>query len=263
MYKFKKASERRICKLLAQPRSTQRYKYNAPADEPKLTKRVIELATQCGRYGYRRITALLKTEGWYINHKRVQRIWRKEGLKAPKKQPKRKRLWLNDGSYIRLNPQYPNHVWSYGFIMDKTHDSRTIKMLTIIDEYTRERLNIDVSRHLKADGVIEKLSELFISRTILEYIRSNNGPEFVSKKIRNWFKASCVKTLYIESGSPWENGYIESFNGKFRDELLNLEIFDTLLEAKILINRWRMEYNTRRPHSALKYTPPAPEAIAC
>ena len=190
-----------------------------------------------GRYGYRRITALLKREGWRVNHKRVERIWRREGLKVPQKQPRRKRLWFNDGSCVRLRPEHPNHVWSYDFLMDRTYDGRSMRMLTLIDEYTRECLTIDVDRKIKAMDVVEQLANLFLFHGVPEYIRSDNGPEFVSKQIRHWLKASGVQTLYIEPGSPWENGYIESFNGKLRDELLNREIFDTLFEAKVLVER--------------------------
>ncbi len=260
---FKHISERRICKVIGFPRSTKRYKLLVKDDEPRLTAKIIELAKEYGRYGYRRITALLEREGWRVNHKRVERIWRREGLKVPKKQPKRKRLWLNDGSCVRLRPEYPNHVWSYDFVMDRTRDGRAIRMLTIVDEHTRECLAIDVSRQLNGVDVIERLSELFIFRDIPEYIRSDNGPEFVSKKVRHWLKTSGVQALYIEPGSPWENGYIESFNGKLRDEFLNLEIFDTLFEAKVLAERWRIEYNTFRPHSSLGYRAPAPEAKLC
>jgi len=228
--KFSNVSIRRICRILGQPRSTQEYRPIIQDDELRLTSRITELARQYGRYGYRRIAALLKLEGWYVNHKRVRRIWRREGLKVPQKQPKRRRLWLNDGSCIRLRPEYPNHVWSYDFVMDRTRDGRAIRMLTIIDEYTRESLAIETSRRLNSMDVVERLADLFIFRGIPEYIRSDNGPEFVSKRVRGWLRTSGVKTLFIEPGSPWENGYIESFNGKFRDELLNLEVFDTLHE---------------------------------
>ena len=179
----------------------------------------------------------------------------------PKRQPKRKRLWLNDGSCIRLRPEHPNHVWSYDFVMDRTHDGRPVRMLTLIDEYSRECLAIEVSRRIKTVNVIEQLADLFILRGIPEHIRSDNGSEFASRQIRRWLKNIGVKTLYIAPGSPWENGYIESFNGKLRDELLNREIFETLFEAKVLVERWRVEYNTVRPHSSLNYRPPAPEAI--
>jgi len=203
---------------------------------------------------------MLQRESWQVNHKRVERIWRKEGLKVPQKQPKRGRLWLNDGSCIRLRPQYKDHVWSYDFVMARTAEGRSFRILTVLDEYTRECLAILVKRHITSSDVIDVLFELFIFRGIPEHIRSDNGPEFTSKEIRKWLSRLGVKTLFIEPGSPWENGYIESFNGKLRDELLNREIFYTLAEAKILIEQWRKEYNQIRPHSALHYRPPAPEA---
>jgi putative transposase len=204
---------------------------------------------------------MLNHEGWVVNHKRVERIWRREGLKVPQRQPKRGRLWLNDGSCVRLRPEYKDHVWSYDFVMARTADGRAFRILTILDEYTRECLAIVVARHISSQDVIDQLFHLFIFRGIPEHIRSDNGPEFTSKVIRNWLSRLEVKTLFIEPGSPWENGYIESFNGKLRDELLNREIFTTLTEAKILIQEWRKEYNQVRPHSALGYRPPAPEAI--
>jgi putative transposase len=199
--------------------------------------------------------------GWRVNHKRVERIWRREGLKVPKKQPKRGRLWLNDGSCVRLRPEHKGHVWSYDFVMTRTSEGRSLRMLNIIDEYSRECLAILVRRQITSQDVIDVLFELFIFRGIPEYIRSDNGPEFTAKAVRSWLERLGVKTLFIEPGSPWENGYIESFNGKLRDELLNREIFTTLTEAKILIEQWRREYNQIRPHSALEYQPPAPEAI--
>ena len=199
--------------------------------------------------------------GWRVNHKRVERIWRKEGLKVPKKQPKRSRLWLNDGSCIRLRPEYKDHVWSYDFVIDRTANGRAFKILAIIDEYTRECLSLVVKRKITSQEVIDKLFDLFILRGIPEHIRSDNGPEFTAKAIRKWLSRIGVKTLYIEPGSPWENGYIESLNGKLRDELLNWEVFYSLAEAKMLIERWRREYNEFRPHSAKAYQPPAPVAI--
>ena len=226
-----------------------------------MTGRIIELASQYGRYGYRRITALLQGESWQVNHKKVERIWRREGLKVPKKQPKRRRLWLNDGSCIRLRPEYKDHVWSYDFMIARTADGRAFRILNIIDEYTRECLAILVKRQITSQDVIDVLFELFIFRGIPEHIRSDNGPEFTAKAVRNWLERLGVKTLFIEPGSPWENGYIESFNGKLRDELLNREVFTTLMEAKILIEQWRMDYNHVRPHSSLGYRPPAPEAV--
>ena len=254
-------SERRACKVLEQSRTTQRRNILPPPDGNQLTNDIIALATKYGRYGYRRITAILKDKGWQVNHKRVERIWRKEGLKVPKKQPKRGRLWLNDGSCIRLRPGHKDHVWSYDFMIDRTANGRAFKILNIIDEYTRECLAILVARKIANQDVIDLLFHLFIFRGTPEHIRSDNGPEFTARAIRKWLARLGVKTLFIEPGSPWENGYIELFNGKLRDELLNQEIFTTLEEAKVLIEQWRREYNQVRPHSSLGYRPPAPEAI--
>jgi len=230
-------------------------------EEEKLTGRIVELASQYGRYGYRRITAMLQQQSWQVNHKKVERIWRREGLKVPKKQPKRRRLWLNDGSCIRLRPECKDHVWSYDFVMARTSDGKSFRMLNIIDEYTRECLAIDIKRKITSQDVVDRLFDLFVFRGIPEHIRSDNGPEFTAKAVRNWLERLGVKTLFIEPGSPWENGYVESFNGKLRDELLNREVFTTLMEAKILIEQWRKEYNHIRPHSSLGYRPPAPEAV--
>jgi putative transposase len=254
-------SERRACQVLGQARATQRRQRAVPSDEPRLVKRMIELATMYGRYGYRRVTALLRQEGWRINHKRVERLWWQEGLKVPQKQPKRGRLWLNDGSCVRLRPAYQNHVWSYDFVKTGTRDGRSLRLLTLIDEFTRECLAIAVGRRLDSEDVLELLTRLFVERAVPRYLRSDNGAEFTATAVRQWLGRIWVKTLYIEPGSPWENGYIESFNGKLRDELLNGEIFDTLLEAQVLIERWRREYNTWRPHSGLGYRPPAPQTI--
>ena len=202
---------------------------------------------------------MLKQEEWQVNYKRVERIWRKEGLKVPQKQPERGRLWLNDGSCIRLRPEHKDHVWSYDFVIARTSDGRAFRILAILDEYTMECLAILVARHISSQEVIDQLFNLFIFRGIPEHIRSDNGPEFTANAVRAWLSKLGVKTLFIEPGSPWENGYIESFNGKLRDELLNREIFTTLTEAKILIEQWRKEYNQVRPHSALGYRSPAPE----
>ena len=253
------ASERRVCRVLGQPRTTQREEPKQGAFEKRLVARIIELACQFGRYGYRRITALLKREGWRVNHKRVQRIWRREGLKVPQKQPKRGRLWHAGGSCIRLRPEHKDHVWSYDFVFDRTHDGRPLRMLTIIDEYTRECLAIEVGRRLNSESVLEALGRLFVERGAPAHIRSDNGPEFTAIAVREWLARLEVKTLFIEPGSPWENGYCESFNGKLRDELLDGEIFYTLTEARVLIGWWRDEYDHIRPHSSLGYRPPAPE----
>lgn len=253
-------SQRRACRTLRINRTSLRYPLKVPDDEEALIKAILKLVKSYGRYGYRRITAMLRANGWRVNHKRVERIWRQEGLKVPKKQPKRKRLWFNDGSCIRLRPMYKDHVWSYDFMFDRTNDGREFKILNIIDESTKESLSIDIGRKLNHEDVLHNLTELFIHRGIPEYIRSDNGSEFIAKEVRGLLGRLGVKTLFIEPGSPWENGYIESFNGKMRDELLDREVFDTLYEAKVLIERWRYEFNHIRPHSSLNYRPPVPEA---
>jgi putative transposase len=252
-------SERHACWLLGQGRGTQRYEPIRRVDEDALTRAIMMLATKYGRYGYRRITALLRGAGFEVGKDRVQRIWRREGLKVPQKQRPRGRLWLQDGSCVRLRPQRANHVWSYDFVSAMTHDGRTLRILTLIDEYTRECLAIRVARRLGSYDVIEALADVMLWRGIPENIRSDNGPEFVAKDLRKWLGSVGTGALYIEPGSPWENGYCESFNGKLRDECLNGEIFYSLKEAQIVIERWRVEYNTKRPHSALGYRPPAPE----
>jgi transposase InsO family protein len=254
-------SERRACRVLGQVRSTQRRERYPPNEERRLLRRMVELAMEYGRYGYRRIAAMLREEGWLVNHKRVERLWRLEGLKVPERQPKRGRLWLTDGSCIRLRPAYKDHVWSYDFMMARTSDGRPLRLLTVMDEYSRECLAIDVGRRITSDDVLERLTELFVQRGVPAYVRSDNGPEFTATVVREWLERVGVKTLYIEPGSPWENGYIESFNGKLRDELLNGETFDTVLEAQVLVENWRRHYNAVRPHSSLGYRPPAPEAL--
>jgi transposase InsO family protein len=255
-------SERRACRVLGQARAVQRHTPIVREDEVPLTGRIVELAAVYGRYGTPRITAMLRTEGWPVNHKRVERIWRSSGLKVPAKQPKRGRLWLNDGSCVRLRPAKKDHVWAYDFVSGRTHDGVPFRMLNIVDEFTRECLAIDVARKLSSDDVLERLAWLMATRGVPEHLRSDNGSEFTATVVRDWLAKVGVKTLYIEPGSPWENGYVESFNGKLRDELLDREIFYSLNEAKVLIRMWREHYNQVRPHSSLGYRPPAPETIA-
>ena len=254
-------SERRACQVLHQHRSTQRKLPRGRADEDRLVADMIELARQYGRYGYRRIAALLRDTGWQVNDKRVERLWRREGLKVPTRQPKKGRLWLNDGSCVRLRPQYRDHVWSYDFVHCRTDNGRAFRTLNILDEFSRECLTIRVQRKLNSTDVIDALTDLFILRGAPAYIRSDNGQEFIALAVRDWISAVGAKTAYIEPGSPWENGYCEAFNARFRDEMLNGEVFYSLREAQILIEEWRRHYNTKRPHSALGYRPPAPEAI--
>ena len=253
-------SERRACRLLRQPRSTQRYAPRTREDEAYLVQRTIELATAFGWHGYRPVTSLLQREGWEVGTTRIERIWRQEGLKVPQKQPKRGRLWLNDGSCVRKRAEHRDHVWSYDFVHDATHDGRSLRMLTVMDEHTRECLSVDVARRMGSQQVLERLAELFASRGLPKYIRSDNGAEFTATAVRRWLSRMNVKTLYITPGSPWENGFIERLNGTLRYELLNREIFTSLKEAQVLVERWRVAYNTIRPHSSLGGLPPAPEA---
>jgi putative transposase len=254
-------TQRRACLVLGQHRSTQRQASTRPDDEAALTTEVVSLAVQYGRYGYRRIAALLRSCGWEVNVKRVERIWRREGLKVPTRQPKRGRLWLNDGSCVRLRPERVNQVWSYDFVEDRTHDGRKFRMLNVIDEFTRECLAIRICRRLRSTDVIDVLSELMVVRGAPSHVRSDNGPEFTAKAVREWINGVGSRTAFIEPGSPWENGYCESFNARLRDELLNGEVFYTLAEAKVVIEGWRRHYNAIRPHSALGYRPPTPEAL--
>ena len=254
-------SERRVCAALGQHRSTQRKAPRGVDDEEALIADIIELARQYGRYGYRKIAALLRDAGWLVNDKRVERIWRCEGLKVPAKQPKKGRLWLNDGSCIRLRPEHRDHVWSYDFVEDRTHDGRKFRTLNVVDEFTRECLAIRVARKLNSTDVIDVLSDLFILRGVPGHIRSDNGPEFIAQAVQDWITAVGAKTAYIAPGSPWENGYVESFNARFRDELLDGEIFYSLREAQVIIESWRRHYNTVRPHGSINYKPPAPEVF--
>jgi transposase InsO family protein len=256
-----RVSERRACRVIGQPRTTQRYDKRILDDEEILRAEIVRLASQYGRYGYRRVTAMLRNQGWLVNHKRVERIWRQEGLKVPQKQPKRARLWLNDGSIVRLKPAFPKHVWSYDFMQDRTHNGVAFRILNVIDEYTRECLVAKAARRLTHKDVLEVLTDLFLERGVPVHIRSDNGSEFIAKKVRMFLSRLSVKPLFIEPGSPWENGYIESFNGKMRDELLARELFYSLKEAQVLIEMWRKHYNTVRPHSSLGYSPPVPQTF--
>ena len=244
-------SECRACKVLDIYRSSHRYSAKTTDEEDVLLQRITELATQYGLYVYRRITAMLQNEGWNVNHKRIERLLRLEGLKVLQRQPKHRRLWLNDGSCIQLRPMYRNHVWSYDFVHARTHDGRSFRLLTIIDEYTRECLAIDIGRRLTRENVLDRLTSLFVCRGIPEHIRSDNGSEFTAKAVRSWLKRLGAKTLFIEPGSPWQNGHVESFHNRLRDECLNQEWFLSLTEARIIIESWRKKYNRIHPHSNL------------
>ena len=222
---------------------------------------MIELVRQYGRYGYRQIAALLREVGWQVNDKRIERLWQREGLKVPMKQPKKGRFWLHDGSCVRLRPEYRDHVWSYDFVHHRTDDGKVFRTLDLLDEYSCECRAIRVSRKLNSTDVMDTLTDLFILRGVPAIIRSDNGPEFIAETVRSWIKTVGAKPAYINPGSPWENGYCESFNARFRDKLLNGEIFYSLKEAQIIIEEWRRHYNTKRPYSALDYHPPDLETI--
>ena len=254
-------SERRACRTIGQVRSGYRYVPQPDPRQERLRARIIALAKEYGRYGYRTITGMLTREGWEVGKDRVYTIWRQEGLNVPAKQPKRARLWRADGSCVRLRPTHRNHVLSYDFISDLSRDGRTFRILNFQDEYTRECLASVVARRIRSQDVLLILAELFVSRGMPTHIRSDNGPEFIAIKLRQWLTNLDVAPLYIEPGSPWENGYVESFNGKMREQFLNGELFYTLKEAQILTERWRIHYNTVRPHSSLGGQPPAPEAL--
>lgn len=256
-------SERRACQVLKQPRSTQRYRRQEPDGERSLVSRMREYARAHPRYGYRRIWALLRMDGWIVNRKRVHRLWRREGFKVPQKQRKKRRLGTSANGVVRRRAEHVNQVWCYDFVKDQTTEGRPLKFLPIEDEYTRECLALEVDRSITAGAVIETLRYLFEVRGAPKFIRSDNGPEFIAQAIRKFLADSKVETLYIEPGSPWENAYSESFNGRFRDEFLNRELFTSLTEAKVLCEDFRLEYNHRRPHSALGYVPPAKFATAC
>ena len=256
-------SERRACQVIKQPRSTQRYAAREPDGERVLVQRMLALVRRHPRYGYRRVWALLRAEGFRVNVKRVYRLWRKEGLKVPQKQHKKRRLGCSANGCVRQRAEHVNHVWAHDFVSDQTADGRTLKFLTVEDEFTREALAIEVERSITSADVIETLRYLFEVRGAPRHIRSDNGPEFVARALREWLAESGVGTLYIEPGAPWENGFNESFNSRFRDELLNRKLFTSLTEAKVVTEDYRLEYNHRRPHSSLGYLTPARFAASC
>jgi putative transposase len=251
--------------VIGQPRSSQRYAGRKAQRDRRLAERIVGLSRENPRYGYRRVWALLRREGWPVNKKRVHRLWRQEGLRVPDKQRKRRRLLLGDSENgcTRRRAEHKDHVWSYDFVMDLTEDGRRLKMMPVVDEYTRECLSVDVGRSITAEDVLETLASLFRRRGEPSFIRSDNGPEFVAKAVKRWLDASGVGTLYIGAGSPWENAYSETFISRFGDELLKREVFSGLLEAKVLVEEYRNHYNHRRPHSALGYRTPAEFSAWC
>jgi transposase InsO family protein len=256
-------SERRACRVLDQPRTSQRYQAQPRDDEAALVKRILELVREHPRYGYRLITAKLRQEGWHVNAKRVYRLWRREGLKVPQKKRKRRRLGRSENACHRRRAERRDHVWCWDFIFDRTTGGSQLKWLSIEDEYTRESLALKVDRSITSEDVIDTLAELFAMRGVPGYIRSDNGPEFIARAIQRWLDQVEVETLYIEPGAPWENGYAESFHSRFRDEFLATEAFESLAEARPLTAAWRDDYNHYRPHSSLGYLTPVEFAARC
>ncbi len=253
-------SERRTCRVIGLARSSLQYR-PARRDDDALRLALIRLAKQYGRYGYRKIAELLRIEGWKVNHKKVERIWREEGLQLPQRHKKRRRLYHKDASIIRLRPTHPNHVWSIDFVHDKLDSGRSYKMLTVLDEYTRQALAVAVRTRMGAEDVLEALYPLLMRHGTPEYIRSDNGPEFVAEAMQDWLARVGIKPIRIYPGSPWENGYNERFNGTLRREVLNAEWFTTTKQAQIVINQWLRQYNHIRPHQALNMRPPVPETL--
>jgi len=251
----RRGSERLACRLGGRSRSVVRYAARERGDDVELVSKIHELAVGHGRHGYRRVTVLLRREGWKVNRKRVHRSWKAEGLSLPLRRPRRRRV--GPVGEIVNKAEYPNHVWSYDFLEDRTERGGKLRILAIIDEYTRECLSTRIAPSIPASTVLEVLEWLFLVRGIPKYVRSDNGPEFIAKAVCQWLKESGCQTIFINPGSPWENGYIESFIDKLRDECLNREIFRNGKEARTIVEAWRQEYNNYRPHSSLGYLTPA------
>jgi transposase InsO family protein len=249
--------------VLGQPRQTQRYQPGEDESERRLVQRILALVAEHPRYGYRRIWALLRREGWKVNRKRVYRLWRQEGLKVPQKCRKKRHRGHSGNSCVRLRPEHADQVWAWNFIFDRTVRGRSLKWLSVVDEYTRECLALVVARRMTAEEVLDVLAELFVVRGVPEHVRSDNGPEFIAQAVRRWLERTGSNARYVAPGAPWENGYAESFHSRLRDELLNVEEFTSVAEARVLAERWQMEYNHHRPHSALGYQTPAEFAAGC
>jgi putative transposase len=258
-----KVSERRTCRVLGLPRQTQRYRPKVNEFERRLVERMLALVRERPRFGYRRIWALLRREGWKVNRKRVHRLWRQEGLKVPQKAKKKRHLGHSANGCALRRPEHPDHVWAWDFIYDRTQGGRTLKWLSIVDEYTRECLALVVARSITSEEVLDVLADLFMVRGVPDHIRSDNGPEFIAQAMQEWLERTGAKTLYIAPGSPWENGYAESFHSRLRDELLNVEEFANVAEARSVAERWQLDYNHHRPHSSLGYQTPAEFASVC
>jgi transposase InsO family protein len=250
-------SERRACQVLGQSRGTQRYVIRPDDEEQQLVARLHELVGEHPRYGYRFMTAILRREGWRVNRKRVYRLWRQEGFQVPRKQRKKRRLGSSAGGCLRRRAEHKDHVWAWDFVFDRTANGRSIKWLSIVDESTRECLALEVDRNMTSEDVLDVLRDLFVIRGVPKHIRSDNGPEFIAHAIRRFLAAAGVETLYVEPGSPWQNGYAESFHSRLRSELLDAEVFENVTAAQALSAAWRNDYNHYRPHSSLGYNTPA------
>ena len=246
-------SGRRACQLLAVARSTLNYQSRMPARDNELERRLRLLAEKHPRYGYRRAWAMLRRE-MLINLKRVRRLWHRMGLSLPKRRPRRR---VRSTNWQPIPASAANQVWAYDFVHDSCANGQKLKLLTVVDEWTRECLTVEAAARINSSRVIEVLSRLMSLHGQPLYIRSDNGPEFVAGRVKEWLKQSGVQTAFIEPGKPWQNGMNESFNGKLRDECLNMEWFRNRAEAKVFIERWRLHYNEERPHSSLNYYTPA------
>jgi putative transposase len=256
-------SERRACRVIDQPRPSQRYQTKPRDDERALVKRMLELVRERPRFGYRRIAALLRKEFWRASATRIYRLWRREGLKVPQKKRKRRRLGKSENGCHRRRAEHKDHVRCWDFVFDHTSGGSTLKWLSIVDEYTRECLALKVDRSITSEDVIDTLAELFAMRGVPRHIRSDNGPEFIARAIQRWLAQVEVETLYVEPGSPWENGFAESFHSRLRDEFLALEVFESLVAARKLTQAWKDDYNHHRPHSSLGYVTPVEFAARC
>jgi putative transposase len=250
-------SERWACRIVGQHRSTQRYAPAVAGDDQALRARLREISVQRPRWGYRRAHTLLRKDGWEVNRKRVQRLWREEGLRVPVRRRKRQRLGDSTVPADRLRAERPDHVWALDFQFDQAFNGRAIKLLNIVDEFTREALAMHVAHNITADDTVGVLDQLARERGAPEHVRCDNGPELTAHALRDWCRFTKAATAFIEPGAPWQNPFVESFNGRVRDELLDVEQFSCLAEAKVVIGDWREDYNQRRPHSALGMKTPA------
>jgi transposase InsO family protein len=247
-------SERHACELVGVGRSTLRYRSHHPTDEVALVNSLREYAQQYPQYGYRMITALLQREGYAVNHKRIECLWRQEGLQQPKRKAYKRRY--GEGGDAKQRAAYPNHVWSYDFTADRTERGQRVRVLAVMDEFTRQCLMLYASSSIPSQQVVDLLDWLVMLHSMPEHIRSDNGPEFVAVQVKHWITERGGQTIYIEPGHPWENPFIERFIGTLKSDCLNRYLFDSVAEAQTILDHWRVEYNSDRPHSSLDYLTP-------